>query len=101
MNVVRHQAIADDREWIELHRLPNQIQIHHAFGVSRENVLPPITTLRYMMSDIDRNHTSQTSHGWTKISENVPSVPGFLKISENVPSVPGFPVPGFQECEVS
>jgi hypothetical protein len=28
-----------------------------------------------MMSDIYRNHSSQTSHGEKKISANVPSVP--------------------------
>ena len=57
MDVVRHEAIADQRQGMELHGLAQEIQIDHSFGIRGENELPSVATLRDMMGNIHRNNT--------------------------------------------
>ena len=48
-----------------------------------ENELPRIAALRDMVGNINSNFTSQAGHGETKLTENVPSVPGFPDKTNN------------------
>ncbi len=53
-----------------------QIEVDPAVGGGRQNVLPCIPTLRYVVRNIDGDHSCQSCHA-SKLSGNVPSVPGF------------------------
>jgi hypothetical protein len=60
--------------------LPQKIEVNEAVGIGVENVSASVAALSHMGGNIDRDHTSQTSHAGDKVSEklgNVPSVPGF------------------------
>jgi hypothetical protein len=81
MNVIGHKAVADDGNGKKLNSLPQQIEIDHSVCVSVQKELPRIAALSNVMRNTLCNYTGQTCHRRTKISENVPSVPGFPAIS--------------------
>jgi len=58
MNVVRHQAIAEKRQRVQLHGLTQQIHIDHPLGIRVEDELPRVRALRDMMGYINSNYTS-------------------------------------------
>ncbi len=43
---------------MELHGLPQQIQINGPLGIGGQNELTRVATLRDMVGNINRNHTS-------------------------------------------
>src|SRR5215813_11481154 len=57
MDVVRHQAIANQGEGMELHSLPKKIQINHALGVGSQNELSCVATLCDVMGNINHHYT--------------------------------------------
>ena len=63
MDVIRHQAIANQGKFMQLRMAPQQVQIDHAVGIGVEDVLPRVPTLRYMMRNVHGDHASQSSHG--------------------------------------
>ena len=52
MNVIRHQAVADQFHAMSLHALLEQIKVNPAFRVSLQNEAPRIAALRYVMSNV-------------------------------------------------
>jgi hypothetical protein len=53
MDVIGHQAVAEQRESIELYVLAQEVEINSALGIARQNELPRIATLRYVMRNIN------------------------------------------------
>ena len=68
VHVIRHQAVTQQRETVQLRVLPQQLQIGEAIGIAGENDLSGIATLRNMMGNIHRDHARKSSHN-EKISE--------------------------------
>ena len=58
VNVVRHQAIAEQRERVQLHGLTQQIHIDHPLGIRAEDELPRVRALRNVVRNINSNNTS-------------------------------------------
>lgn len=58
MNVVRHQAIAEKRERVQLHGLTQQIHVDHPLGIRVEDVPPRVRALRDVVRNINSNNTS-------------------------------------------
>ena len=77
VHVIGHEAVAEERHVVKLHRMPQQLEIDEAFVVGSEKELARIATLRDMVRNINDSNTGKTSHQWETISENVPSVPDF------------------------
>jgi len=59
---------------VELHVLPEQIQIHQALAIASQDELPGIAALRHVVGNVNRSNTDHPRHHY-KLSENVPSVP--------------------------
>ena len=57
MHMVRHQAVTQQQELVHLNVLPQEIQIHQAFGIRSENELPGIATLGDMMRNVNHGDT--------------------------------------------
>lgn len=62
VNVVRHQAVTEDREASEFCRLPQQREVDGAFCVGCEEELSGVAALGYMVRDADGNDTRQAGH---------------------------------------
>jgi len=78
---------------VELHVLPEQIQIHQALAIASQDELPGIAALRHVVGNVNRSNTDHPRHHY-KLSENVPSVPdGHQKTSRLSPMVPRWSVP--------
>jgi len=58
VNMVRHQAIADQKQGMELQGLPQQIQINRPLGIRCQDELTRVATLRDMVGNINSNYTS-------------------------------------------
>ncbi len=63
MYMIRHQAIAEQREVIEFAVLVEKFQIGKTIGVTVDDYLPGVAALRNMMRNVGHDHTRQTSHG--------------------------------------
>lgn len=72
VNVIGHEAVADQRKLMQRSIVPEQVKIDQPFGIGSQNELPGISTLGNVVRYIDGNHTSQTGHAY-KITDNVPS----------------------------
>ena len=83
MHVVGHEAVAEQREFVQLNGVAQQFQVGRPLAVFRKQELPGVAPLRHVVRNINDCDTCQTRHQRARVSENVPSVPGF-------------PVPGFQ-----
>jgi len=59
---------------------PQQVKVDHAFRIGIQDELPPIGALRYMMRNIHRYHTSQSSHG-SSTNRKRPACPRFPGLS--------------------
>ena len=57
MHVAGHQTVAQQQELVQLNVFPQEVQIHHAFGIGSENELPRIATLGYVMRNISHCDT--------------------------------------------
>ncbi len=78
VNVIGHEAVADQRKLMQRSIVPEQVRIDQLFGIGSQNELPGISTLGNMVRDIHGNHRSQTGHAY-KVTDNVPSVPGLSR----------------------
>ncbi len=58
VDVVRNQAIANQRQEMKVHGLPQQIQINRPLGIAGQNELTRVATLRDMVGNINCNDTS-------------------------------------------
>ena len=80
VHVIRHQAVAQQRETVQLGVLPEQLQISEAIGIAGENDLSGIPPLRNMMGNVENYDTRQAGHS-KKITERTRSIdrrcPGF------------------------
>jgi hypothetical protein len=47
MDVIGHQAVAEQRKRIELYILAQEVKINSALGIARQNELPRIATFPY------------------------------------------------------
>ena len=83
VNVVGHEAVAQDRELMQAGIMLEQVQIHAALGIGSQNELTRISPLRNMVRGVEAYHACETSHG----RQNTTTA---IRIQENVPSVPGF-----------
>ncbi len=63
VNVIRHEAIADEGELVQSSIVSEQVKINKALGVGSEDELPGVPTLCNVVRYINGNHASQTSHG--------------------------------------
>jgi hypothetical protein len=70
VDMVGHQAIANQRHPMEFNVLEQQIEINHAISIDVQDKSPRIPTLRDMVRYINGNDASQTCHGLT-LPENV------------------------------
>jgi hypothetical protein len=52
MNVIGHQAVADQFHAMSRNALLEQIKVNPAFRVSLQNEAPRIAALRYVMSNV-------------------------------------------------
>lgn len=68
MHVIGHEAIAEQREVVKFAVLPQQLQINQPVGVTAEDCLPGIATLRNMMRNVGDDDTRETSHA-DKVSD--------------------------------
>ena len=62
MHMVGHQAVAQQRQLVELYVFPEEIQIHQTLVIGREQKLPGIAALRHMVRDIYDYDTGKTCH---------------------------------------
>jgi hypothetical protein len=53
MHVIGHQAVPEQRKRIELYVLAQEVEIDSAFSIARQNELPRIASLRYVMRNIN------------------------------------------------
>jgi hypothetical protein len=72
VHVIRHQAVAQKREAVELKVLPHQLKIGHAISIAGQNNLSGISPLRNMMGNVGNDDARQPSHG-KKIPELIVS----------------------------
>ena len=63
VNVIRHEAIADQGELMQGGIVSEQVKIDDPLGVGSEDNLSSIATLCNVVRYINGNHASQTSHG--------------------------------------
>jgi hypothetical protein len=49
MNVIGHEAVADERKPVQSAIVPQQVEIDKAFSIRRENELPRVATLGRMV----------------------------------------------------
>ena len=68
MDVIGHQAVAEQRHAIEFTVPPQQFQVRGARGVIIENHLLRVTALRNMMRDVNHHDPRKSSHD-RKVSE--------------------------------
>jgi hypothetical protein len=68
VHVIRHQAVSQQRETVNLGVLPQQLKISDAIRIARENDLSRIPPLRNMMGNVDDHNAREPSHS-KKISE--------------------------------
>jgi hypothetical protein len=83
INVIGHEAVADERKPVQSTIVPQQVEVDEAFGIRRENELPRVATLCHMVLGAQRNDACESSH-----EQKVPQ----SHETGNAPSVPGFPV---------
>ena len=62
VDVIRHQAIAQQREAVKLGVLPQQLKVGDAIGIADENDLSSISSLGDMMRNVDDYDAGQSSH---------------------------------------
>jgi hypothetical protein len=65
MNVIRHQAIADQLYPVSLDALPQQIEVDAPLSITFENEATRIAALSYVMGNAWSNHTSESNHSST------------------------------------
>jgi hypothetical protein len=68
MHVIRHQAVTQQREAIQLRILTQQRHVSQSVRIGGEDDLAGIAALRNMMGNIHRDYTREASHD-PKISE--------------------------------
>jgi hypothetical protein len=59
MNMIGHQAVAHQGNAPQPNILPQQIQVYLPICIAIQNETPSVSTLRYMMRNIDRDHSSE------------------------------------------
>jgi len=90
MHVVGHQAIADERETLELAVGPEEVKVDQAVGIGLEYELARVTALCDMIGRIGEKNTGKASHDensrlWRrKISGKRPVCPRFSRFSVTV-----------------
>jgi hypothetical protein len=57
MHVVGHQTVAQQQKLVQLNVPPQEVQIHHSFGVGGQNELPRIATLGDVVRDVNYGDT--------------------------------------------
>jgi hypothetical protein len=84
MNVIGHEAVADERKPVQSTILPPQVEVDEAFSIRRQNELPRVATLRHMVRGVQSDDACESSHEQKVLQShetgNVPSVllsPGF------------------------
>jgi hypothetical protein len=65
MNVIGHQAIADQFYAVSLDALLQQVEIDAALSITFKDEAPRIAPLRYVMGSTSSNHTSESNHSFT------------------------------------
>ena len=69
MNVVRHQAVAEDRKLIMRSILAQQVEVERPLAVVSQNVTPRVRPLGYMVRHIDNDNASKSGHSRTLANE--------------------------------
>jgi hypothetical protein len=102
VNMIGHEAVANQRHTVELSILSQQIEIDHAISVGVQDKSSPIPTLCDMVRYINGNDPSQACHASDIIRKRsvCPQVSGFSQVSPQVSPgfsqvSPGFLSPGF------
>jgi hypothetical protein len=62
MNVIGHQAIADQFYPVSLDTLLQQIEVDAPLSITLEDEAPRIAALSYVMGNVWSNHTSESNH---------------------------------------
>ena len=62
VDMIRHQAITEQREAMKLRAGAQQSQVSQPIGIAGENDLPGISSLRNMMGNIHRDNAWESSH---------------------------------------
>jgi hypothetical protein len=62
MNMIGHQAVADQRSCVLFGAFSQQAQIHISICVAVQDKLPGITTLRHVMRNLGGYHPSESCH---------------------------------------
>ena len=65
MQVIRHQAIADQPDSMKFDVLAQKIEIHQAVGIAIQDKSPRIPTLGNVVRNIHGDDSSQTCHDET------------------------------------
>jgi hypothetical protein len=58
MYMIGHQAVPKQRNCLKRNVLPQQIQVYLPICIAIQDKAPSIPTLRHMVRNIDRNHSS-------------------------------------------
>jgi len=58
MNMVRHQAVAENGETVQAGMLPQQAKIHRPLRIGAKDKLPCVAALRHMVRNVDSYHAS-------------------------------------------
>ena len=62
MNVIGHQAVADQRCMMFFRVFPQQVQIYSAIDIAVQDKLPRVSTLRHMMSNLKGYYAGESCH---------------------------------------
>ena len=60
VNMVGHQAVANQFYLVQFHALPQQVEIYLAISFAFQDKTPCVPPLRYVMGQPDGDHTSET-----------------------------------------
>ncbi len=63
VHVVRHETVSQQGEFMLAQPLPKQIEIDRALGVGGQDILAPVSALRYMMRHVGDNDSCYARHG--------------------------------------
>jgi hypothetical protein len=81
MNVIGHEAVADQRKPVKITVVPHQVEVDGAFSIRRENQLPRVATLCHLVrgAQSDDACESEPRAKSTTIARNRkrPVCPGF------------------------
>ena len=99
MNVIRHQAVAKQRDAVALRAFAESFEIETLVVVEQEDVLAIVASLRDVMRHTRRHHPGHTGHSVNEellLSHSSGAVPKLIQthpVRELSPNYPKLPVP--------